>query len=134
MRGENIWYSHFNFTTKAKGAGGMENLFFAEVLEGDEMTVSCFCMINTDANGILCSSLTFKSLTITGSWCLYTYCVNVSGCSMLFLYCIVLFVSHVMFPSSCPLTLSLTFTQSCVMSNDCMHMIFELLNYLLALE
>lgn len=51
MREGNIWYSHFNFTTKAKGAGVVDNLFFAEVVQGDEMVVTCFCMINTDANG-----------------------------------------------------------------------------------
>uniref|UniRef100_A0ACD6AIM9 Uncharacterized protein n=1 Tax=Avena sativa TaxID=4498 RepID=A0ACD6AIM9_AVESA len=58
MREGCIFYSHFNFTAKAKGAGGID-LFFAEVMEGDEMAVSCFCMIDTDANGILYSSITF---------------------------------------------------------------------------
>lgn len=50
---ENIWYYHFNFTTKTKEAGDIDNLFFAEVtlIEGDELAVNCFCMINTDANG-----------------------------------------------------------------------------------
>lgn len=50
MREGCFFYSHFNFTAKAKGAGGID-LFFAEVMEGDEMAVSCFCMIDTDANG-----------------------------------------------------------------------------------
>ena len=58
--GGNLWCNHFNFTTKAKGAGGIDNLFFAEVMEGDELTVSCFCMIDDDANGIQCSSLTLR--------------------------------------------------------------------------
>ncbi|KAM0884628.1 hypothetical protein ACQ4PT_030873 [Festuca glaucescens] len=49
----NIWYYHFNFITKTKGADGIDILFFAEVtcIEGDELAVSCCCMINTDANG-----------------------------------------------------------------------------------
>ncbi|KAM0898059.1 hypothetical protein ACQ4PT_022149 [Festuca glaucescens] len=48
----NIWYYHFNFITKTKGADGIDILFFAEVtcIEGDELGVSCCCMIN-DANG-----------------------------------------------------------------------------------
>ncbi|XP_024316062.1 uncharacterized protein LOC112271179 [Brachypodium distachyon] len=52
-----IWYEHFNFTTKTKGADGIdsaiENLFFAELtyLKGDELAVSCMCMIDTNANG-----------------------------------------------------------------------------------
>ncbi|KAK1647430.1 hypothetical protein QYE76_065235 [Lolium multiflorum] len=49
----NIWYYHFNFITKTKGADGIDILFFAEVtcIEGDELAVSCCCIINTDANG-----------------------------------------------------------------------------------
>jgi hypothetical protein len=58
----NIWYYHYNFTAKTKEAGGIEYLFFAEVtcMEGDELAVSCFCMLSTDDNGILCSSLTLR--------------------------------------------------------------------------
>ncbi|XP_047050872.1 uncharacterized protein LOC124656112 [Lolium rigidum] len=47
----NMWYKHFNFTTKTKD--GIEDLFFAEVREeGDnELVANTFCKIESNENG-----------------------------------------------------------------------------------
>ncbi|KAM0835220.1 hypothetical protein ACQ4PT_063070 [Festuca glaucescens] len=47
----NMWYKHFNFTTKTKD--GIEDLFFAEVKEerDNELAANTFCKIESNENG-----------------------------------------------------------------------------------
>jgi hypothetical protein len=58
------WYQHLNFTAKSKGADGLncgfDKQFFVELkntrqegLRHPEWVVTCFCMVETNDNGIL---------------------------------------------------------------------------------
>jgi hypothetical protein len=71
-----MWYCHFNFTAKQKGADDSSGkLFFAEVTHVQRRMawkVSCFCKIDTEVNGIHTFLLNYLlNSHCSGYW--YTY-------------------------------------------------------------